>query len=395
MDCYRSGQPEAVQAVLEQFPVSRMLSFFEEIGIRPAERQGYYYPYTNAAADVRDCLEMELRRLGVRTLLGYRVCGIGKEDGQFRIRLRKRESGTLGSKGHPAVSDANGKSDEKNGGSDAGRKDENADGEWMVCASACILATGGQAFPKSGSDGFGYRLAKDFGHHLIPVAPALVDLRCNEKFFHRLKGIRVAAEVRLFVDGRLAARDLGEVQLTERGISGIPVFNVSRYATKALAGNEVTAELDFLPELSVGEAVDELKQRLWNYGWGKTVSEAFRGLLHQRLAEVLLGYAKIDAAADAAKLDGRQVKQLAEACKAFSVSVAGAGGFDKAQTTAGGVPLSEVDPKTLESAHCKGLYLCGELLDVDGICGGYNLSWAWASGYVCGTAVGRLVHTSA
>ena len=380
-ECYRSEEPEAVWAVLEQFPVERVLSFFEESGIRATERNGYYYPYTNAAADVRACLEMEIRRLGIRTALGYRVLKIEKESGRFRLQL---------------VGGANGK--------------------LVVSASSCILATGGQAFPKSGSDGAGYALAESFGHTVIPVTPALVELRCNEKFFHRLKGIRLAAGVRLLVDGEPVARDSGEVQLTERGISGIPVFNVSRYATRALAENgmgfashdlksakekkieppralhqkRVTAELDLLPELSAAEAADELKQRLWNYGWGKSVLEAFCGLFHPRLSAVLLKRAGVEETADAAEADERQVKGLAEVCKAFGVSIAGAGGFDKAQTTAGGVPLSEVDAATLESVCCKGLYLCGELLDVDGICGGYNLGWAWASGFVCGAAAAKI-----
>lgn len=397
-DCYRSENPETVQTVLKQFPLEKVLSFFEEIGIRATERNGYYYPYTNAAADVRDCLEMEIRRLGVRTLLGWRVTGIEKKGERFVLRLSGGDRGSVGGKGRSVVVDGEAIgvnsvsvdvkeiSAEVRGDFGFDGKSENANGDFTVFASSCILATGGKAFPKSGSDGFGYRIARSFGHRVIPVAPALVELRCNEKFFRGLKGIRLTAGVRLLVDGEPVASDIGEVQLTERGISGIPVFNVSRFAAKALMSKQkaITAELDFLPELSEAEALDKLKQRLWEHGWGKTVSEAFRGLLHPRLSAVVLERAKVDGTMDATEADERQINRLAEVCKAFFVSVIGAGSFDKAQTTAGGVPLSEVDAKTLESVYCKGLYLCGELLDVDGICGGYNLTWAWASGYVCG-----------
>ena len=352
-ECYRSGQPETAMRILSGFPPEEVLSFFEELGVHGMVKNGSFYPYTNRAGDVRDCLELELMRLGVRTVLSTRIRQVVWDAGEQGFFLQA----------------------------------EGVHGRRKLSGSACIVATGGYAFPKSGSDGSGYAFAQSFGHRLTRIAPALVELFCKDAFFRTCKGIRLRGGVRLFVDGVPAGADTGELQLTDHGISGIPVFNVSRFASLALLEQRtVTAELDLLPELSGAAAEAYIRKRFHEWGWGKSAKEALCGLLHPALAAVVLERAQVHAATDAPMLSERECRAVAGVCKAFSITVCGYGDEKKAQTTAGGIPLDEVDGRTLESRFQKGLYFCGELLDVDAICGGYNLMWAWASGLACGRA---------
>ncbi|MBR1630102.1 MAG: aminoacetone oxidase family FAD-binding enzyme [Lachnospiraceae bacterium] len=379
LDAFRSDSMAVVSDILGHFPISEILSFFEEIGITATCRKGYYYPYTRAAKDVRDCLEMEIRRLGIEVLGGWRIESIERVTGEDGFRLQGK------------------------------REEEDFE---MECARL-VLATGGLAFPASGSDGFGLQMANRFGHRIVPLSPALTRLCCAEPFFRKCKGIRLTAEVRLYVDGLFAAKDRGEVQLAADGISGIPVFNVSRFATRALlqkgkepveagmgfrshgqpqdmqgeSSGRVEAGLDFLPYWDSQELAALLSKRFYTFGWGKSICEALRGLLPPALIEVVLRKAKVDPSIEACTIRTSAMKRLAELLQDFRVQVTGFGDYAKAQTTAGGVSLEEIDPATMESTLVERLYFCGELLDVDGLCGGYNLQWAWVSGFVCGSAL--------
>ena len=241
---------------------------------------------------------------------------------------------------------------------------------FSLFADRVVLACGGKAAPGTGSDGSGYTLAKKLGHSVTPLSPALVQLKCQEDFYKQLSGIRTDGIVRLYVDGQLAAEDQGELQLTAYGISGIPVFQVSRFAGLAMqAGRKVEAELDLMPSMSGMEL--EAYFRAFS-------PECYGGLLNKKLLALLL------------KRYGKEPGRLAAGVKSFRTRIKAVNSYENAQVTAGGVDTRQIDPCTMMSKIVPGLYFAGELIDVDGSCGGYNLQWAWSSGYVAGRSAAAL-----
>ena len=360
-ECYRSDQPEFAWGILEQFPAEQAVEFFQQAGIFPKDRNGYLYPNSDQAASVREVLEMEVRRLGVE-LHTETVCKkiLPVKQG-FKVQTDK---GTFS-------------------------------------ADKVILCAGSKAAPQTGSDGSGYALAKELGHSLVPVLPALVQLKCGGKFFKNLAGVRANGKVSLCVKEIMSstrkqlterqpvqmtclAEDTGELQLTAYGISGIPVFQVSRYAARALyEKKEVFAFLDFMPEMSKEEFYSFLENRAKTRP-EKPAEEFFAGLFHKKLADLWIKFAKIPKTKQAGEFTEQELQHLTWLIKEFKVSVTGTNSFDQAQICCGGVDTREVNEATLESKIVPGLYFAGELLDVDGICGGYNLTWAWSSGYVAG-----------
>jgi hypothetical protein len=247
-----------------------------------------------------------------------------------------------------------------------------------------ILATGSKAAPVLGSDGSGYTLAKSLGHTIVPVLPALVQLCCKEPIYKSLAGIRVQASVSLYVNDKLLASDTGEVQLTKYGISGIPVFQVSRYASVGLyEKKKVVAVLNFMPTLSE-EAFEAFLWKRVQQAKEKTLGDSFVGLFHKNLVNVWLSRLNLSASMPAATCNRGQIQRLARLIQQFETEIEKTNSFEQAQICCGGVSLEDLQEHTLESKVVPGLYFAGELLDVDGICGGYNLQWAWSSGYVVG-----------
>ena len=222
------------------------------------------------------------------------------------------------------------------------------------------------------------------GHRVIKPLPALVQLRCQGNMYRQMAGIRTDARVKLMAANELLAQDRGELQLTDYGLSGIPVFQVSRFAARALdQGKKVTALVDFMPSWDDGEAFGLLKKRAALLGH-KTAEELFTGLLNKKLALVLIKLAGIQSSRKAGELSSRQLKLLLEQIKTYEAIVMSVNPFANAQVCCGGVDTREVDASTMESRLHDNLYLAGELLDVDGICGGYNLQFAWSSGMTAG-----------
>lgn len=255
---------------------------------------------------------------------------------------------------------------------------------WTYEGDALILATGSCAAPQTGSDGSGYAFAKKLGHRIVKPLPALVQLRSRDKVFEKLAGLRMDAEVTILADGEMEARDKGEVQFTNYGISGIPVFQVSRFAAKAMEdGEEVQAMLDLMPVFGREDFAAFLDVRIAN-GSYKTAEQLLVGLFPKKMADCLLERAGLKKNQKADTLTQEERERLVKACKEFAVDISGTNGFDQAQVCCGGVDTSEVHGETMESIYVPGLYFAGELLDVDGACGGYNLQWAWSSGYVAG-----------
>jgi hypothetical protein len=343
--CFRSSDPALPMQVIKRFSEKETLEFFHQLGIMTKSKNGYIYPNSEQASAVLDTLVMELENRQVRVVTDCEVRTVTKRNGEFQVQTSKGQFRT----------------------------------------DTLILATGSKAAPATGSDGSGYALAQSFGHRLIKPLPALVQLRCNGKYFKQLAGVRVEARVTLESEHKVLASDLGEVQLTDYGISGIPTFQVSRYAAAALdEGKKVFAMLDFLPYMTDAEVADMIRNRQTSLGY-RPAEEFLTGVIHKKLAVVLYKIAEISLSAQTSVVSEKKIDKLCSLLKHFAVEVTATNSFEQAQICCGGIATDEIDPETMESRREPGLYLVGELLDVDGICGGYNLQWAWSTGMIAGT----------
>jgi predicted Rossmann fold flavoprotein len=245
-----------------------------------------------------------------------------------------------------------------------------------------IVTTGGKAAPKQGTDGSGYPLLKGLGHTCTRLYPCLVPLRCKGSFFKSLKGIRTQCAVSLYQGKKRLGTERGELQFTDYGVSGIPVFQISCMVTEQ---NE--AAIDFLPDWSYDDTRQEVQRRL-RLCREEPVEDALLGLLHKRMQYVLLKQAGLDPVQPCGSVTKSQQDRLISALKGWRLTVEEPLGWEQAQVTGGGVPLREIRAD-FSSRKANGLYLAGEVLDVAGICGGYNLHWAWCSGMEAGRSAAR------
>lgn len=342
--CYHSDDKQILDTVLSRFGYEETIGFFRQLGLITKNRGDYVYPRSDQAASVLQAFQRELSRQKIEIQTGASVKDIQKTGTGFRFL--------------------------------AGQK---------IChADRVILACGGKASPALGSDGSGYALAKSLGHTLSPVVPALVQLKVKQNPFQKAAGVRTSARVTARVCGQEAASDEGELQITAYGISGIPVFQISRFLSKAIARRQrASVVIDFVPEWSPDE-LTALLYELKTCGAVQTAGDLLNGLFPDKLVPCLLKQADIPAGKHVSSVSGRQISALAGLCKSNSLIISDTTGFEHAQVCAGGVRTSQVNPYTMESLYTDGLYITGELLDVDGICGGYNLQWAWATGYIAG-----------
>ncbi len=366
--CYRSDDPDFPWTVIRQFDVNRTIDFFKEIGVLPKNRNGYLYPNSDQAQAVADALRMECERLGICVINNTACLEIVPRKHGFAIKTETIEPER---KKEKEKTKKNTKASQKR-----------IQKTWTC--DAVILAAGSQASNISGSNGSGYSLAKSCGHSMIPVLPALVQLHCAEAFYKEIAGIRIQGNVAIYAEERLISEDRGEIQLTNYGISGIPVFQVSRYAAKALyEKKQVKAVLNFMPEYTEEECVQLLKERIFSRP-EKKVEDFFIGLFPKKLGDLFLHLSRLERKKAVRTLSDQEIGQLTTLIQQFEITVVKTNSFEQAQICCGGVDTREVDPKTMESRYVPGLYFAGELLDVDGICGGYNLQWAWSSGYIAG-----------
>lgn len=338
--CYHSQERNLAWEVLEQFDVQETIRFFSELGIYTKNKNGGLYPSSMQASSVQELLEMEAR---------YRKVKI-------KCREHVTEIQVLQAAAKPVFQ----------------VKTET----WSYEADAVILACGSKASAIEGADGSGYTLAKSLGLKVIKPLPALVPLKGKGTYFTKWAGTRVEGKVILKAGAQILDRAEGELQLTDYGISGIPVFQLSSQTARLLdSGVPVSVELDFLPDFDE-KGLEEFLKRRENACPYKTQRELLTGLLPKKLADVL----------SEGKTDR---KTLVQRIKRFAVEIKGTKAFDMAQVCSGGVSLTEINPKTMECRKIPGIYLAGELLDTDGICGGYNLQWAWSSGACAGYAASK------
>ena len=345
--CYHSGGEDFPMLALKRFGPEDTVEWFRTLGVEPFVRQGgYVYPHSGQAASVLNALRAECARTGVRILTACTVKDIRrKKEGGFRVQTDLE----------------------------------------MVSADRLILACGSKASPGTGSDGSGYDLARRLGHRIVEPLPALCGLYCAEKeFFRSAAGVRVNASVQLLLENHEAEREEGEVQLTGYGLSGIPVFQVSRTASRALhVGRRAEMLVNFLPDFR--DVPEYLTRRIAARAYG-SLEALGNGLLNKSLWNALLRETGLKPGTDPRTISGKEVEKLAEALTASRFRIIRTAGFDQAQCCTGGVDLKEVDPETMESRLVPGLRFAGEILDVDGICGGYNLQWCWTSGKLAGRA---------
>ena len=338
---YHGGDPAFVTAALERFSVGDTLEFFRSIGlITVAEASGRVYPFSDQANSVVDVLRFALEQRGVELRCGCEVLSIGKKARGYTVKTAE---------------------------------------ERFYC-DKLIVACGGAAGGKLGGTDLGYKLLKSMGHTVTTLHPSLVQLKTDTAATRSLKGVRADAGLTLKRNGAAAAVNAGEVQFTDFGISGPAVFELSREA--AFGGDQVLL-LDLLRPFTEEALAEYLAGK--REAMSQILLEDFlTGILHNRLGRVVLKQAGLDLGRRAGTLTGKELGSIAHWIKYFPLTVTGVMGLEQAQVTAGGVLTSEFRPDTLESRLCPGLFATGEVLDIDGDCGGYNLQWAWCSGRLAG-----------
>ena len=333
------------RTVLDRFPPERVLELFQKAGLLCREMEGgRFYPYSLQASSVLNVLRRNLDFFGAQVLCGFEVKSIRKSDGGFVL--------------------------------------SSPDGD--IAARRVILAAGGAACPQSGSDGGGFVLAKAFGHTAGPIYPSLVQVKTDPARVRPLKGVRCPAAAAFCAGDRKIRTSRGEVQFTENALSGICVFELSRCFGELGAPTGAEIALDLFPEYSL-ERLTGLLRAAAESAENLSAPQLLEGFLPKALGIEISRYAFGGASLSARPLKAEDFKRLAAAARDFRFPVKETFSWDRAQVTAGGIPFSELT-ETLESKKCRGLYLCGELLDVDGDCGGFNLHWAWASGLTAGKA---------
>ena len=346
---YCSIDPNFVDHVFKQFSNQDAIQFFYELGVLSKERNGYYYPNSNQAASIRDALWNECYHLGVEIQLSCQIRSIENVDGRFLIQT----------------------------------------GQEQFCGESLIFASGLLAGTNLGSDGSAFQYIEKFGHKLKDVVPGLVQMKSEQSIFKHLAGIRSDVSMELWHKEQLLFQDQGELQLTSYGVSGIVSFQTSLLASKYLhEKKEVELVIDFVPFIAKEQWMDLVKKQFKEKNYLNHKAK-LSGFISDKLANAFLLDQGI-VPESKKDLSMEQVEELALRIKEFRVFITDTKGFDECQVCLGGVSLEEVDVQSMMSKICPGLFFAGEVLDVAGQCGGYNLQWAWSSGFVAGTYAGKI-----
>ena len=343
---YHSTNNELLSEIITTDLQEETLNFFNNLGIVPKIKNGYYYPFSNQATTIKNALLREVERKDIKIKNDFLVEKITKQANYFIIE-----------------------------GSNE-----------LIKADKVILATGSKASPKTGSDGIGYKLLKRFNHNIIEPLPALVQLKTTGNYLKNWAGIRTDVKVSLYENNYLIKEEIGEIQLTDYGISGICIFNLSRYISIGLLNNKTEeVVINFLPFIE-----NNPKNYLENlFKNNNSIKTQLEGILNNKLVDVLLKVSNMNENKSYNNLSDKEKDILINNLVSFKVTVTGTNSYDQAQVCSGGLPLTEINKTTMESLLVKGLYVVGELLDVDGDCGGYNLGFAWMSGILAGKACSK------
>ncbi len=347
---YNGTDTEYLPELFAQFSVQDTIAFFQDAGMLCKEKNGYLYPLSEQASTVLDILRLKIKQKKIKVELQANITSLMKnhKTNMFCIQTLK-------------------------------------DKHYF---HSVILTCGGCAAPKTGSDGSGYLLSGNMGHEVIETVPALVQLKCRDDFMKGLGGVRCEALVSIENKNQVIQAETGEVQFTDYGISGIPVFQFSRTASYLLKKQkEISVYINFFPGYSDLEYEKMCDIRI-NNRKGKNMEEFLLGMMNKKINTTMLKLADLKVAEEAGRVSKEKLQKLLYSYRRLCVHVTAPNSFDHAQVTAGGVSMKEVNLR-MESKLVRDLYFAGEILDIDGRCGGYNLQWAWTSGYIAGKNAGR------
>ena len=344
---YHSENNELISEIITFNNQKEILNLFNKLGIIPKIKQGYYYPFSNQAETVREALIKEVNKKNIEIKTNYLVENVKRNKDKFVITSRNEK----------------------------------------IEADKVIISTGSFASPKTGSTGMGYHFLSKLGHSIIEPLPALVQLIAKFPYLKDWKGIRTDVILKLEEDEQIIAEDKGELQLTDYGISGICTFNLSSYVSRGLKNNkEEIMHINFLPFLKEDSNImkwfDDRNKLLNN----PTLYELLNPILNYKLVKIILKVSRLQGGLSWDDLFEEEQLTLVENLINFKLEIINTKSFDNAQCCSGGIPLTEINLKTMESLKVKNLYITGELLDINGDCGGYNLSLAWISGMLAGRA---------
>jgi len=349
VSCYHGNNPAFVSSALSRFTPTDTVSFFESLGVKTEVREnGRIYPLCAQAAAVLDCLREEADALGVETRTDTAVKALRPIKGGVNV-LTETET---------------------------------------LCASAVLVAAGGMASASLGGSTDGYDLLTAIGHRKTPLFPAIVQIRTEKEAIKAVKGIRTEAVLTLKRNGRTEAVSEGEILFADYGVSGPAAMQIGRTAAdwERRRQGEMTLSLDLLPTLSYAEVLEDLKRRAARPK--RTRETMLTGLVQKRLGQTLIKAAGLAPLSDSTQtLSENELKRLASLLKQWTLSVSGSAGMNAAQVTAGGIDTADVDPETMQSCLVPHVYMAGEVLDIDGECGGFNLQWAWSSAFAAAQAM--------
>ncbi len=347
IDNYHSNNIDLVNDFISDKNITMSKEFFDNLGIVPKIKNGYYYPYSNQAVSIKDILVNEVNRLGIKVIYDTYVEDIEKED-KFIIKTNNEE---------------------------------------YIC-DKLILSTGSFAYPKTGSDGHGYSILEKLGHTIIKPVPALVQLNANSKYLKDWDGVRSDVYLELFEDGEYLTKEEGEIQFTNYGISGICTFNLSHFISRGLEENKkYVVKINFVPFIKT--LISPWLYEYANKNKEKDIYELLEGFLNKKLIPIILKESNIKSSKKYDELTKEEKVKLINSLRHFKVEITSTKGFDSSQVCNGGVSLDEININTMESKIVKDLYIIGELLDINGNCGGYNLTECWISGILSGKSIGE------
>ena len=337
---YHSNNIDKLESIINDNNIEELINFYKNIGIEFNEKDGYYYPYSNQAISVKNALVNKLKETNVKIITDYFVNKIEKKNNKFII---------------------------------------NNEYEF----DKVIISTGGSSYPITGSDGNMYEILKDLNIKVTNIYPALTPLITNDKYLKELSGVRASANISFYGDDKFIKDEEGELQLTDYGISGICVFNLS-YLYNIYKNSYVL--INFMPFINSKEELEKYLDKKDKEMNEKNVSELLNGILNNKIINVIIKKSDIKDI-KYKNLDKNEKMRLLDNIFSYKMNITDIKGFNKSQVTMGGVDLSEIDINTMEVKNIPNLYVTGELLDIDGICGGYNLTFAFITGFLAGSNI--------
>lgn len=344
---YHSQNYGFFKYALNKFDKDNTIDFFNMLGLPLTTLEtGKMYPMSLQASSVLDILRLALEDRNIPIYSNSKVVKIEKTNKIFKIY--------------------------------------DSNNEIYEC-DRVILACGGKSAPKTGSDGFGFKLAISLGHSIVKPVPAIVQLKLAYNSLKALSGIRFDANAKIFINDNLQRSEFGEILFTDYGISGPAIFQLSRIASLGIEESKnVTLQIDILPNIEEGKIQDFFENH-WGMFYYRSVFDSLVGIIHKKMIPIVLKEANVlNIHKQCCDLTWEEKANILSLLKKWKFVVSGTNSFENSQVTAGGISTDEIDPKTLQSKIISGLYFCGEILDVDGDCGGFNLQWAWSSGFLAG-----------